>query len=290
MHPSRTGLERIYFAWFDHSKRIPEEKSILPLLLYLNREMILQTAEAIFTGTAKHFWEQVGEFPFEPWRQSVKKRVAVSSTQGLCFYLGALARLTDQPGDAARIHVVPGTIEIKSGRRYQCVRDVDPGQISRGYGTETYTVLETLESNIDTSTPGLSVDLILQETVKELLVSFRFTSSKGDFSRIGPCKMVEAMIGSTGLVHCPRTGCQKLHAPYESIYTIDGEGNLPLETAPVGQPLVIRRLCGNGLARCLCCVTTWGPRIFRADECLSCSIKAAWKLTGHPAQGPVSII
>ncbi|MCJ1364424.1 hypothetical protein MMC16_003535 [Acarospora aff. strigata] len=163
--PTRSGLEHVYSAWCNYKSKRAEGPCFVHLLQYLQRATILQTVEAVFTGTIKD--QFADEHAWEPHRQRDDSRIAACSTKGLCFYVGTLARLTDQPGGAAHLHVLPGVIELKSGRRYQRISDMN--HPSQGYEAKSCKPLDKLDLNTDTSTADLRVDLILKETELPLL-------------------------------------------------------------------------------------------------------------------------
>ena len=175
-------------------------------------------------------------------------------------------------------------IELESGVQYQRVRDGhDP---SAGYAAGNHQELTSVENSRNTATASLKVELLVKETLEELLVSFRFSSSKGIFNLIGPGWLSQVLIKGIGRVYCPQSACKLLPPPYRVMVTVDGGGEINAEDDfCAGRFVVIRQLSGNVLARCLGTFTSSyhkplldGGRahfLLRLDECLSCCIRAA---------------
>jgi hypothetical protein len=262
------------------------------IIIYLNAWTLYQTAELLFTGTfrGRSFSRQRSYNPslFDEWLPAV-------SSRGVTIFVSTLLGLFDRPDQVKILHVLPGVIELSSGVQYRRVTDGHDPLV--GYDAGDYEDLtDTIEMK-DTANSNLRSELNVKETIDELLISFSFSSCAGKITRIGPARLLLSMLYSAGMIHCRRHACRMVSSPYCNTSVVDGEGqvfwNKDLEA---GRRVVVRRLSGNMLARCIAVSTPLEVKedgefvnllgnktvstFLRLDECLSCCLTAALD-SGH---------
>ncbi|MCJ1365372.1 hypothetical protein MMC16_004493 [Acarospora aff. strigata] len=300
LNPTRVGLESVLMFYKLNRFESVSFGDIARLFRFLDMGSIVAIARCVFSGGGLDIFDAVV--------------VAAASHRGVCYYMDILLEVSDQPQKVTLLHVLPGCIESKKGRRISRIVDhthlYDP---TMNYSADNYTPLRSLSDEIysDTGSKDLRVTLILKETMSGFSVAFRFSNSEG-MCEVGPYAILHGMIRSLGLAVCPGHNCQTLQPPFQnqqwlhqtgskgfSIYTLDGEGIIPEpegETPVKGetavesdvprmkhrrQTVVIRRLHNNTLARCIA-VSDFRrykvPAVLRRDECISCCIKAALSL------------
>lgn len=173
---------------------------------------------------------------------------------GLCFYLDALRGVSDDPAEAIRLHILPGTITTQSGHHceeiigrrssahsgpfhgYQCLR---PPVSSNGAPTAGAR-----------HTPPYALSLLVEETPENLILDIR-VQIEGHDLRLHPKSLTELITRATGRILCEHRQCKLLTS--ETQYaTITGPGLLPLN-GPDYTPhrIFLHDVGGSAIARCL---------------------------------------
>ena len=104
--PTRSGLEEVY--WEYYMADAPHKDGVYNLLTHMKFESAQAKMLTVFTGIRT----------YAPARD-----VSAIVKYGLCLYVGVLRGLSDMPEEMARIHIVPGRIETRSGRTYDKLID-----------------------------------------------------------------------------------------------------------------------------------------------------------------------
>ena len=283
MNPYRSGIHRIYdkvLVLYDIRRPGPKPEDILVLVEALGLPSAFDTARLLFTTNlvAEHL-----------------DKCTALSVRGMCFYLDILSEISDRPEQLALLHVMPGCIETASGCTYsQLVDGVNedisgtrpgprPSMVSREFRKSYFaSMVQSFVSvkgdlALDTGSQKLKVSLVIHESIDHLYANFRICG-EGGVSEVGISTLCDAMLSSSGLVHCTRNRCPLLDR-VDGIYAVDGEGNLPEE--PRDGEIFVYRLSGNTLARCVAVLAGGdglGYRvILRRDECADCCVRAAGK-------------
>ena len=297
LDPYRSGLEKLCRI-HEFCPGAKPKFRIDRIIEDLSMDSVYKTAELVFTGRRENL-----EFRQET-RSASSNIPPVFSAHGMTFYLGILQDLSNNPGAAATLHVVPGTMTLDSGRTYAIARDsLCSGSV--GYSVINYQALSSLPSPTDTGSAELVAELAVQETLGELCIEFCFTRANKPLCSMGVAELVDRLARVSFLVHYPRRRCIDLKAPLTSVYTVDGEGKVDPQTdVSSGRLVVIRRLQGNLVARLVALFQNskfaemskdvWAKDvsdvpsedqldllyhenvIMKSDECWSCCIKAAF--------------
>ena len=291
LRPHRAGLEWLYGLVGEnvpasvvkkYALDLHDKENVRMLLNSITITQVYQTAELIFTGRL----------------EKANERPPAYSANGMVIYLDLLREFSDNPGMAGMVHVVPGNLGLESGRTYSIARDLDRSGNIRYHATN-YQKLSSLPLPMDTSSAELAVNLVVRESVGGLYLEFVFTLAKKSLCSIGQSELINRLGRMSYIVDCSRYQCRETKSPLDSVYTADGEGKVdPKADVEAGRYVVIRRLQGNSIARCvaLCQVASnpeihWDSKgkpwqsfknevrheniILRSDECWSCCIKAA---------------
>ncbi|KAF5546769.1 hypothetical protein FPHYL_10420 [Fusarium phyllophilum] len=274
--------------------------SISQLVQLLDLASIYHTAQFLFTNDL---------YPLQ-----VCKAFSATSVGGICFYFDILREVPDRPENAMTLHVVPGVIQTKAGRKYSFIADRTgprpdgllgfdwPDNLSYQRTVEYRIdyqagITETLGGNfsipilsMDTGSSDLNVKLFVEESTSGLLVDLHFSCSAGT-CRVGAYSMLKEIIEKSGLVHCTHRDCAKMVQINSDISLIDGEGSMPDNFQP---SIYVRRLAGNPLARCVGLLVdsdfTNTPSILRQRECIPCCIKTAANLRLDHQRSPSYVI
>ncbi|KAL9119649.1 MAG: hypothetical protein Q9187_003797 [Circinaria calcarea] len=243
LKPYRSGLEKLYRS-YEFSIEKPKHR-IDGVIDHLTMVSVYDTAELIYTGRQEMM---------ESWQEAPLKSAKVPpvfSAHGMTFYLDILRELSDRPGAAAILHVVPGNMVLESGRIYTIARDSPPAGCVK-YQATNCKLSSSLPSPADTSNSELIGKLAVKESMRALSIEFCFTRSGMPLCSIGPADLVDRLARVSFSVHCPRRRCPDIKAPLTSIFTVDGEGKVdPEADVDSGRLVVIRRLQGNLIARCI---------------------------------------
>ena len=258
--PSRAGLEDVYYhhrsLFKDRQSNIggepPKETgSLLPLL---GLDTLRELAILIFTGRATR--------PSRIELESKNSAAVVSG--GLVFYLNILQAVSDRPDEIIRLHVVPGRIEVESGRTFDVLEDSDAnpnlwGDVSGPTRVENLQELKeiciqpsriAMSSNLPEQ--ALKIQAYVEETAFTLTLGYYLVGRTGTAS-FGPLAMTRLINQSTGLVHCNgmRSVCADLPEPLPPLMLLSGDGHVTFDQmVSVGRHIAIRRVERDPLARC----------------------------------------
>ncbi|VZI14788.1 unnamed protein product [Fusarium fujikuroi] len=233
---------------------------------------------------------------------------------GICFYFDILREVSDRPEDIMTLHVVPGIIQTKAGRKYSFIADktstmhnnllhLDPRDNMLHQRTAEYKVnyqariTEKLRGNMsistlsmDTGSSDLNVKLCVEESTSGLLVDLHFLSFAGT-CRVGAYTMLKEIIENSGLVSCTHRNCPGMNQINCNVSVADGEGSMPEDLPP---KVYVRRLAGNPLARCVGLLVNraWRdpPPILRQGECIPCCVRTAANMRYDHPMSPSYVI
>ncbi|KAF5655284.1 hypothetical protein F25303_692 [Fusarium sp. NRRL 25303] len=224
-----------------------------------------------------------------------------------------LREVSDRPENAMTLHVIPGVIQTKAGRKYSFITDrtgpmpdgllgfdwIDNFSYQR---TVEYSIdyqasiIEALGGNItipvldmDTGSSDLSVKLFVEESTSGLLVDLHFISNAGT-CRVGAYAMLKEIIENSGLVQCTHRDCPRMDQINCNVSIADGEGSMPENLQP---RIYLRRLAGNPLARCvgLLADREWMETpILRQRECIPCCVRTAANMRHDHSMSPSYVI
>ncbi|KAG4253142.1 hypothetical protein FPRO03_07102 [Fusarium proliferatum] len=269
------------------------------LLPLLDLASIYHTAQFLFTNQL---------YPLQ-----LCKAFSATCVGGVCFYFDILREVSDRAENAMTLHVVPGDIQTKAGRKYSFIADktgtrpdgllgFDWRDNLSQQGTPEYridyqaSVTETLGGSIsipmlgiDTGSPDLTVKLLVEESTSGLLVDLHFISTAGT-CRVGAYAMLKEIIQNSKFVPCTHRGCPRMDQINCDMSVIDGEGSVPQTLQP---KIYLRRLSGNPLARCVGLLVhrEWmDAPILRQRECIPCCIKAAADMRYDGRRSPSYVI
>ena len=288
IQPTQQGLEMLYDAWCSSPPDAESQHvgSIAALLSHLNASTAYQAARCLFAG---HDDEAL-------IRRSNMKSILDSSqrfpaevSQGLCLFVDTFVEISDRPETRTFLHILPGTIEGPSGTHFDYIEDGDPMdeyQEDELKPLQDYTTLEA-----GSQTP-LESKLLAQERLRTISASIQISGPKGSIC-VGPMELQRAILRSVGLIKCPGRGCDLITVPGLSSNNImvvnDGTITSKGRSLPRGT-VILRKLAGNRLARCISVAMPSGPGInfakghhrdylhpallLRRDECIPCCIRA----------------
>ncbi|KAM6513844.1 hypothetical protein FALCPG4_015053 [Fusarium falciforme] len=260
---------------------------IVHLVRLLDLASVYHTAQFLFT-TSLHPQRTCSAF-------------TAASVGGICFYFDLLQNVSDRPERAMILHVVPGAIQTRAGRRYSFVTD-KAGMRSTGLLGFDWRDNNSFEDTpefrltypskpaemfagssldpmlaLDTGSPDLEANLIIEESAGGLLADLYFVGLAGS-CRVGAYAMLREVIEHSGLVQCAHRDYITIDRSSSNISVLDGEGLVPQKIQPM---VYLRRLHGNAFARCvgLLAKREWtDPVILRGWECIPCCIKTAVEL------------
>ncbi|CCT71988.1 uncharacterized protein FFB20_05748 [Fusarium fujikuroi] len=240
--------------------------------------------------------------------------LSATSVGGICFYFDILREVSDRPEDIMTLHVVPGIIQTKAGRKYSFIADktstmhnnllhLDPRDNMLHQRTAEYKVnyqariTEKLRGNMsistlsmDTGSSDLNVKLCVEESTSGLLVDLHFLSFAGT-CRVGAYTMLKEIIENSGLVSCTHRNCPGMNQINCNVSVADGEGSMPEDLPP---KVYVRRLAGNPLARCVGLLVNraWRdpPPILRQGECIPCCVRTAANMRYDHPMSPSYVI
>ena len=295
MQPTQRGLERIYYAWQygspSHSHRRYLDKyqhvgNIVPLLNYLDASTTYQATRCLFAGCDGGDLIYLSHLPGD---QNVSKLFPALTTQGLCLFVDTLVEISDRPETRKFLHILPGTIEGPSGTHFAHVED---GETIDEYQKEELKPLENYASLEEVCKTPLESRLLARESLRNISASIHISGPKG-YIHIGPMKLQRAIFGSFGLIQCSGRGCDPISVSAFSRIMVAEESSLVTEEHRTEGIVILRKLAGNTLARCVSVAMPSGPCVeftrhrfprpdllLRRDECISCCIRAALSFQG----------
>lgn len=258
--PSRAGLEDVYYHHRSLFKdrhlhigkaRPKETGTLLPLLtLHTIRELMI----TIFTGRGSRP-NRIGHAP---------ENTAAVVSGGLVFYLNILTAVSDHPDEIIGLHVVPGRIEVESGRTFDTLLDSDAhlqisGDISGPTRVENLQELKegrflqpsrlAMSSKPNQQAPNIQT--YVEETPTSLTMGYHIVAGTWSAS-FGPVAMTRLINQSTGLVHCRsmRSMCAELPEPLPPLMLLSGDGQVTSDQmASIGSHITIRQVENDPLSR-----------------------------------------
>ena len=271
LFPSRAGFESQYRKKYEASRTQHGPREARKYVRRSQTETVGEgstmldvytTAECIFTGRSA----QAHRFTRLP---------AAYSANGMTFYLDILRELTDCPDTAAMLHVVPGTINLDSGRSYDMISDTGRAYVVEEAVTNYQPLLSLPPPTAPLSSIGdgaPSANLVVVENIRGAGVQFRFTTTSSNnrdkkfLCSIGPTELLRNVAQASYSVPCHRDQrpCIELEPPFTSICTAEGEGKVDMKgDFEAGRLVVIRRFAPGSaepIARCiaLCQLTSSG--------------------------------
>ncbi|KAL9116323.1 MAG: hypothetical protein Q9187_007154 [Circinaria calcarea] len=218
------------------------------LFEYLTFDGVINRAIVLYTGRHK------------PIRtQSSLSTPAALVCGGILFYLDILREVTDYPCQAIKLHIIPGRIEVDSGRNFDTLSDFHgPGcGESRGYQSviaEKPTDLTHQQFVINNMlvTPKIDLKLIIEETLNSLTAYYALNVQDSGYYTFGPYLMMEHIIQSTGFVNCTRQRCPKPETKYPTMVRLTGDNQASINATTIsGHDLILRRVSSNPILRCM---------------------------------------
>ncbi|KAF5538900.1 hypothetical protein FPHYL_12413 [Fusarium phyllophilum] len=209
VQPTRSGLESLYWAQ-QRGVRVPGDLDYDPVvqdLLGPWPRYTLALAQMLFAGR---------EYDRDPSDGSV----VAASHSGLCFCLNTLTEITSDPQRACVVTVVPGKIEWNNFM-YNMVCDQEQGAAfpaaQAGHNALSMTTITTYDDLADSSTPGLNVELTIEEVFPEItrlsaIYRVSSTSFPGQNFSIGAAEIWERLNSAFTAASCE--GKTSLFSPF----------------------------------------------------------------------------
>ncbi|KAI9793796.1 MAG: hypothetical protein M1833_000519 [Piccolia ochrophora] len=285
--PTRAGLEYSYFSqsiyFEDRNIEIPwhQRHKTETLLDDSSFERILPRTIMLFTS--RSIGPVIGTYIHES-----RSAVVVG---GILCYLDFLRDISDRPEVALRWHVIPGRIELSSGRTFNVIQDPDrwthPGKLLQPAKVDQSSALShqlRIEANsFAQSAP--KVDMVIEETSTVLVVHYAIDIPNQGHFLLKPDQMTRVIAESAGLIHCSRQACSELSPPFPTVLYARSLGRIAAtHLGPAGCNVVVWQVPNTSVLRCL--TLSHGELAFRdeyerwqgmlqIDECISCCIRAA---------------
>ena len=205
------------------------------MLWQLNAASTYETALSVFGGDNRSFTPE--DIP------------AAIVTNGLCFFVDTLQKISDRPDSCVMVHIIPGTIQGQSGGHYEILHDTTDQEMLETYLEEDSYPLDDLASLQSINERHMQVDLVATEGLRRVSASLKISSDRGT-AHVGPMYLKKALLESVGLIECKGQDCAPLKASRSSIRTVRGEG-LVTPQQEKSKCVVIRQLTGSVVGRCL---------------------------------------
>ena len=294
LHVGEAGIDDKFGTRYKCNGPFPADTlRITDLVRHLDLASVYHTAQFLFTTNT--------------YPQSTFSAFTATTVGGICFYFGFLREVSDAPERAAILHVTPGSIATREGRKYAHVIDKtgpDPAGVLgldwRERNQDKFSSLPVFQLNYtcqpprmshtvgpelseDTGSNDLEASLVVEESPRALLADLCLSGSRGS-CRVGVYQMLKEVIGSSGLAHCSHRSCAAFERLLVDILIVDGEGRMPKREHSLRRTVYVRRLTGNPLARCVGLLVGKTSRreqvILRRRECIPCCMRAA--VSGYP--------
>ena len=234
LQPLYQGLKEFNKSW--HNKHSSKQLgNITQLLWQLDAVSTYETALSVFGGDNRKFNPE--DIP------------AAVVSNGLCFFVDTLQKISDRPDSCIMVHIIPGTIQGQSGGHYEILHDTKIQDELEKYTEEESHPLDDLASLHSINETHMEVDLVATEGLRRLSASLKISSERGT-AHVGPMYLKMALLKSVGLIECKGQDCAPLKASRSSIRTVKGEGIVTPEQEK-SRCVVVRRLTGSVVGRCL---------------------------------------
>ena len=252
--PTRAGFERLYtghleffnsdsYSSIEHRRQATES-----LLSHLCFEGVIDRAVHLYTGRG------CGSRRFDQQKNS-----AAFVYGGIVFYLDILREITDHSCQAIKLHIVPGRIEVDSGRNFDILCDFPGLNRAEGRGcpsVKAEKLTDLTHQHFPVSDmmmkPKIDLRLILEENMTSLSTYYALNVPGAGYYTFGPLGMTNNIIHSTGLVDCTRRNCQKVKTKYPTMVRLTGNNQASIDATTIaGQDLVLRRVSSIPALRCM---------------------------------------
>ena len=185
LEPYRRGLEGLYEVQKGSQQGEPSSATehVCRLFKQLNVNKLFTVAELVFASRARD----------APKDSSSNLQISASVTGCMCFYLGVLRRISDEPEKIAILYVLPGCIRLPTGRKVDYIED-----------SKTASEFPAINERCSDAEKGdLHMDFAWEEPAKECSagVAFyvRYTRRSAEIGRIGPRRFVDTTLRSFGV-------------------------------------------------------------------------------------------
>ncbi|KAI0475691.1 hypothetical protein GGR56DRAFT_525423 [Xylariaceae sp. FL0804] len=280
VRPSMNGIYGIYEMMVMRRKLSPFE------MLFKTESSLdissLGRATRIFRGTAP-----------STIRQGQSEAIAATVESGLCYYVDSLRSLSDSPEHLARVHIVPGCIQLEN-RTFMEVRD----SAFKGpkYRATTPTFITSLSHPSSTLKDDLKVEAVATEAESYASFGWKITMpQQSEASWLPPARLAEAAANFQGRVSCASRGCQKMDnipellaitgsGAYDPLY---GKHVRTIRFVPKAAPGWCVSLMSAVFGEYTFVVPGWAYSavLLQTTECLDCCAKALLKVTHGERNG-----
>lgn len=246
--PTRSGLEILYREYCESNKTYCE-KDRLSAPLVSNAMMKAWTLiSVLFTGS---------EATMSIVSQMSETLAFVSD--GICSYLGVLAKLSDKPEEMSHAFIIPGCIETRTGRIYDALKSTSRFNVPAfTYDASPAVPCIGIPTMPQPSQDNYEVSAVVEETMINLTSHFIVKKSVNMSVNMSvvcsPWLLLEKMQEACGRnnVPCSRQNCPELDITRLSVATIRGEGNFEDESLEkVGCKIALRLVGQNPISRLL---------------------------------------
>ncbi|KAI4190727.1 MAG: hypothetical protein L6R41_000589 [Letrouitia leprolyta] len=242
--PMRSGLELLYQDYSSSDLQFEAGGNVTHLRVSGGFMKAWTYVAVLFTGHE----EIISNNP--PNRETL-----ALARSGLCFYLGALARLSDKPEEMLHTFIIPGCIETRTGRLYSDLnntrRFTDP---VFNYSASPIKPCSKLPKMPRLSKENLKVSAVVEETMINLTTHFIVEKASNSSVICSPSTLISKMHESCGqnYVVCLGRDCPELDIASLSVATIEGEGAFRDEVLKkAGFKIGLRLVADDPVARIL---------------------------------------
>ena len=293
INPSLRGFQHYYWWWEERFRMDSERYTPVTATLFLLKteeppklakpplslETICFAAMTILGG-------EVGD-AYDLFQKLKHTKPLAITSGGNCFYFSILEQVTDDPGLATRLNIIPGCIQASSGHTFLQIEEAYESSLRSelpDYPIQGRRIFDPAVLFEDTGA-RLSAELVAKETSSSLYVEYRLTSTYGS-CKLSPARLIRRLLQSSAVgycVHRPNGELPTLEGSIE-IPMLDGEGTTnAVEDSKDGTKAVVRRLHGNTMARCIAlssvhCPELWVTHraVLRANgQCFNCCLEKA---------------
>ena len=265
----RSGLESLYRQMQMRSENARRNSGVISLLGCLDYLHILGYAAMLFS--------RLGDLGGD----DIVDRTSVIVSNGLCFFLDATLKLSDQTDDISRVHILPGHTE-RHGKIYNQVTDgrVSPPDSLLSPGVIILPILATQYKAQVQLIRSITVQPTVTEAPDYLQMSYELKTRAGTCF-VGPRKLTGNMHSAVNRVSCTGIKCRPFARLAQFFtYRLNGCGSFDNLTTQhssktLSKPTIF--LFGDSLvARCAALTnTTQLQTILQGRECIACCARTA---------------
>ena len=273
--PMRAGLETMFWD-------VPRTRQSL-LLLPIN--IIEQGKDTWHTGTGPKMLLQLADTIFSGdgvWRmEGFKNWICAIAQNGLCYYFDILVEPSFGAGQAALVHISPGSIEHRD-RTYTLLRDsgADVPPYTGPQGPSPYEILH-LGDELEKAGGG-QLQVLVEERLDGLSISYGISKDMTICYSFGPARAVHSMCRNEGKVLTCYGTCAYspgINEIKENVRSRIMSGNTVCRFIEKESQVGFLFVLGDTLSSLGAAAHAWDPIIQRV-ECLACCIRLS-KSTGH---------